>query len=696
MTRCCANLVAVLFVSCSFVLGQDFRVQVIEGTFTWEEAKSDAEARGGRLAVLDTQGKIDYVKTILTANDPTVFIGLTDKEQEGQWKWITGKSLELDNWLPNEGLDGTNENYAVIYPNQNFGWNDIPIGLKRSYLLETFPKLAYFPFDGDAVDASGNGSIAQINGPTPTTDRYGNVNSAFAFDGINDTISASVGVYREVSISLWFKAGTENELWRVPYPTVFRYGGENTGGWPSFALQGNAPNGRSFCVKCDVRSGVQRRIDLPTLTPATWYHLALTSANNTMTVYLDGEAVGTIDGVVPVESGDILLGASQGFVPPSSSHFTGSIDDLRIYEGVLSDIRITELAGKDSGKGLKLAKEAGRYGRVQQAVSITQGKQYRAVAEVEGDYSHSNTNKMPELRFPSRDIVFDSFNVTYDGSKTTIETIFTSDVTDDQFLTFSIWTIDEVIFRKIQLIDLETGRDLISNGNFENGLAFWTTDGGTIDIVDLEGPTTYTLSEGLSTNGSVSGFGEFEDGTEVILTAIPDPGFVLGSWTGSASGIQNPLSLTINQDRTVGASFIQDIRDTDDDGLTNYAELVEFGSNPNDKDTDNDGIADGAEVNAGLNIIQPESISEAVAFLTAVRDEVIVQRDRRPTFEQITDSRLGSVILVADAETNKVKLRFCIEESDQLGQWVTREEEAEVEVPLLPGKKFFRFSVKED
>ncbi len=43
-----------------------------------------------------------------------------------------------------------------------------------------------------------------------------------------------------------------------------------------------------------------------------------------------------------------------------------------------------------------------------------------------------------------------------------------------------------------------------------------------------------------------------------------------------------------------------------------------------------------------------------------------------------------------------VRLRFCIEESDELGQWITREEEAEVEIPLDPNKKFFRFSVKED
>jgi gliding motility-associated-like protein len=44
----------------------------------------------------------------------------------------------------------------------------------------------YLPFNGNAIDASGNGNNATINGPVLTTDQYGNANSAYQFDGIND------------------------------------------------------------------------------------------------------------------------------------------------------------------------------------------------------------------------------------------------------------------------------------------------------------------------------------------------------------------------------------------------------------------------------------------------------------------------------------------------------------------------------
>ncbi|MDB4328273.1 hypothetical protein N9978_03030 [Akkermansiaceae bacterium] len=54
------------------------------------------------------------------------------------------------------------------------------------------------------------------------------------------------------------------------------------------------------------------------------------------------------------------------------------------------------------------------------------------------------------------------------------------------------------------------------------------------------------------------------------------------------------------------------------------------------------------------------------------------------------------MVLQADRVTQKVKIRFFIEESDELGQWTMRTEEAEVDIPLAAGKRFFRFSVKED
>ena len=136
--------------------------------------------------------------------------------------------------------------------------------------------------------------------------------------------------------------------------------------------------------------------------------------------------------------------------------------------------------------------------------------------------------------------------------------------------------------------------------------------------------------------------------------------------------------------------------DDDCDGLTNHQELVVYGSNPNKSDTDSDGISDGVEVEAGLDVNKAENIADAVRILLEARDIAISERNARPTFEELKDGRLGSVILLPDVTDNNVRLRFCIEESNGLGQWITREGEAEIDVPLAPGKKFFRFSIKEN
>ena len=48
--------------------------------------------------------------------------------------------------------------------------------------------VAYYPFCGNANDQSGNGLNGVVNGAALTTDRFGNTNSAYNFDGVNDYI----------------------------------------------------------------------------------------------------------------------------------------------------------------------------------------------------------------------------------------------------------------------------------------------------------------------------------------------------------------------------------------------------------------------------------------------------------------------------------------------------------------------------
>src|SRR6185436_8408174 len=50
--------------------------------------------------------------------------------------------------------------------------------------------IAYYPFNGNSNDATGNGhNGTPLNGVQLTTDRFGNSNNAYYFDGVDDRIT---------------------------------------------------------------------------------------------------------------------------------------------------------------------------------------------------------------------------------------------------------------------------------------------------------------------------------------------------------------------------------------------------------------------------------------------------------------------------------------------------------------------------
>ena len=66
--------------------------------------------------------------------------------------------------------------------------------------------VVYYPFNGNADDESGNGFDGIVNGATITTDRFGNENSAYSFDGMDDFIETSLvfsGDQDPVSYVVW-------------------------------------------------------------------------------------------------------------------------------------------------------------------------------------------------------------------------------------------------------------------------------------------------------------------------------------------------------------------------------------------------------------------------------------------------------------------------------------------------------------
>ncbi|MDB4503923.1 thrombospondin type 3 repeat-containing protein, partial [Akkermansiaceae bacterium] len=77
-------------------------------------------------------------------------------------------------------------------------------------------------------------------------------------------------------------------------------------------------------------------------------------------------------------------------------------------------------------------------------------------------------------------------------------------------------------------------------------------------------------------------------------------------------------------------------------------------------------------------------------------NEVVTERDERITFGEVKDARLGSVVLLPDAENNRVKIRFSIEETDDFKVWTKRDEINEVIVPLEASKRFYRFALEDE
>ena len=78
----------------------------------------------------------------------------------------------------------------------SFGQNSLQTGL-----------VAWYPFDGNASDMSGNGNHGTVNGATLSTDRHGQTNKAYQFDGVDDfiiiTANSSLNIVAAGSLSFW-------------------------------------------------------------------------------------------------------------------------------------------------------------------------------------------------------------------------------------------------------------------------------------------------------------------------------------------------------------------------------------------------------------------------------------------------------------------------------------------------------------
>ena len=68
--------------------------------------------------------------------------------------------------------------------------------------------------------------------------------------------------------------------------------------------------------------------------------------------------------------------------------------------------------------------------------------------------------------------------------------------------------------------------------------------------------TTLPVTTRVIGSGTVAGAGNYNQGTQVTLTATPSPGYVFSHWSGDAVGVTNEVAISVDAPKDVAATFI--------------------------------------------------------------------------------------------------------------------------------------------
>jgi len=205
--------------------------------------------------------------------------------------------------------------------------------------------VAHYPFNGNANDESGNGNNGTVNGATLTTDRFGNGNSAYAFDGVDDYIqieeSALIDFQNTDSFSMafWFKTYSSKPNMVLIGKSIRNYA--NGYGFIMYhTYAGNCP--LPGYIDFFVGGGTGESCSWA-LNDGSWHFLTgiYNSSTNLILLYVDGVLQNDADSRHDdlENSADLFFGGGED---PELA-FEGSMDDIRFYSRSLSEAEIQVL-----------------------------------------------------------------------------------------------------------------------------------------------------------------------------------------------------------------------------------------------------------------------------------------------------------------------------------------------------------------
>jgi hypothetical protein len=225
--------------------------------------------------------------------------------------------------------------------------------------------VAYYKFNGDVKDYSGNNNDGTYYGGVFGTGRKGDSNGAIALNGSSDYVllknSSSLNLTKQISICAWYYATpfygngtnavvTKQEM--IDSKIKYQFHLCITGSYYPNAtssigfVAGNIPNNLGINTSGYGSETIPFNYTYFTYSAYNWYFIVGTYDGQFIKLYINGvlNAWRSKNGDLEINNNDVFIGKSPNEIDrPNNDYLKGKIDEVRIYNRALSPEEIISL-----------------------------------------------------------------------------------------------------------------------------------------------------------------------------------------------------------------------------------------------------------------------------------------------------------------------------------------------------------------
>ena len=219
------------------------------------------------------------------------------------------------------------------------------LSLTAKSQIPTSGLIAWYPFNGNANDESGGSHNGTVTNATLTTDRNGNTNAAYYFNGsskIISTISTLPVSNNPRTISVWVLWDSVQAVWDnciVSYGFCPAFTNGGSFGLRIWDTSGNGnPTNATYngygCGAGDAKSVIHAN--------KKWHNLVGVYDGTNQKLYLDGILIKTLSYNLNTILSQLVIGMSEDQTSVIGN-FKGKIDDIAIWSRALTPTEVTQV-----------------------------------------------------------------------------------------------------------------------------------------------------------------------------------------------------------------------------------------------------------------------------------------------------------------------------------------------------------------